>query len=198
MTTADRHSWAVEVLGVAPGDHVLEVGCGHGVTASLLCDRLTSGRYVALDRSEKMIAAAVRRNAAHVDAGRAVFTVGTFEDVGLGELRFDHIFAFHVAAFWRRPRRMLGVARRLLRPGGALHLCNQLPGWNQQASPAAFAQQLTAVLGDHGFDVDPPVYAAPPLPPAVCVTGRPRDPSGTPGGVAPDSGAPTPDRGAGT
>lgn len=169
----------MDVLALAPEEHVLEVGCGHGVTATLLCERVARGRYVGIDRSEKMITTAMRRNAAHVAAGTARFAVASFETgalagVALGDTAFDRVFAFHVAAFWRRPRPMLDLTRRLLRPDGSLHLCNQLPGWNQRADREAFAAQLDGVLRTHGFAVDAPVYAEASLPSAVCVTARPR------------------------
>src|SRR3712207_8974057 len=49
---------------------LLEVGCGHGVAVSLVCERLTTGTITAIDRSPKMIEIATRRNRQHVDAGR--------------------------------------------------------------------------------------------------------------------------------
>jgi SAM-dependent methyltransferase len=87
----DRLRSIVDQLGIRPGDRVLEIGCGHGVAATLVCERLDGGRLTAIDRSAKMIEAARRRNAASVEQGTAEFLVGSLEEIDLGDRRFDVI-----------------------------------------------------------------------------------------------------------
>ncbi len=108
----------VERLGIRLDDRILEIGCGHGVAATLVCERLGKGHLTAVDRSEKMIRAATKRNAARIEAGTAEFLVSDLEDLELGERRFDKIFAVRVGLFHREPERARGLVEKWLAPGG--------------------------------------------------------------------------------
>ncbi len=143
-----RLRWAVEVLEVAPDDRILEVGCGHGVAVSLVCDRLDGGRITAVDRSSKMIEAAKRRNRAH--ARKARFVAASLAQADLGEEIYDKVFAVHVAAL-QRPGRELDIVRRRLAPGGALYLFSQAPGWSSPEHAEQFGRELAEALGEAGF-----------------------------------------------
>src|ERR687887_240187 len=119
---SERFVWAVDTLVLDPGDRVLEVGCGHGVAISLVCERLTSGRITAIDRSKKMIEMATRRNREHIAAGRAVLKTAALERADFGDERFDKIFAFNVAPFWLQPKQALGIVGRYLASDGEVYI----------------------------------------------------------------------------
>ena len=119
---SERLRSVVEQLDIRPGDRVLEIGCGHGVAATFVCERLEEGHLTAVDRSAKMIQAAARRNMVYVEAGKAEFLVATLEDLDLGDRRFDKIFAVRVDLLHREPERARGLVERWLAPGGALFI----------------------------------------------------------------------------
>jgi ubiquinone/menaquinone biosynthesis C-methylase UbiE len=110
----------VDQLGIQPDDRVLEIGCSHGVAATLVCERLDRGRLTAIDRSAKMFDAARRRNAGYVEQGTAEFLVGSLEEIDLDDRRFDLIFAVRVGLFHRDPRSRARHASTWLAPGGRI------------------------------------------------------------------------------
>jgi SAM-dependent methyltransferase len=167
-----RHVWAVEMLDPAPDDRILEIGCGHGVAVSLVCERLEGGRITGLDRSATMTAAAARRNRAHVAAGRARFETGTLAAAALADAPFDRILAVNVAHLWREPAEALPVVRRHLAPGGALYVVGQPPAWRDVTEAQTHAATVATALGAHGFEVTRTLVRD--LPPAagVCVVAR--------------------------
>ena len=82
---------------------MLEIGCGHGVAVTLVCERLSGGHIVALDRSPKMIAAANPQRPPP-EAGRASFRTESLHEADFGDERFDRVFAIHVGVFERKDR----------------------------------------------------------------------------------------------
>ena len=111
-TMSERLRRVVGQLAIRPGDRVLEIGCGQGVAATMVCQLLSTGTLTAIDRSVRMVEAATRRNASYVASGRAEFLIASLEDVNLGDRRFDLVFAVRVGLFHREP----GRARALLEP----------------------------------------------------------------------------------
>ncbi len=166
---SERFVWAVETLELDPGDSVLEVGCGHGVAVSLVCERLgPGGRIIAIDRSQKMIAAARRRNRLHVESGRAVLEAVALEDAALGDQRFDKVFAFNVAPFWLEPNEALEVVREHLAPSGTVYVF-----WDaRRQNGSNLGKRLSERLVQGGFAIDRVLVKKLKPVPAVCVIGR--------------------------
>lgn len=158
-------------MEIRPNDRVLEVGCGHGVAVSLVCERLVGGRITALDRSAKMIDAATARNREHVASGRAELVLASLDEADLGDRRFDKVFVVHVRELWDEPEN-LDVARRHLAKGGALYLFHQQPGWRRPRDAKAVERRVTTVLRERGFSVDEPLVGEPGGTPTVAIVAR--------------------------
>jgi SAM-dependent methyltransferase len=162
-----RIAWAVELLDVGPDDRILEFGCGPGVAAALVADRLVGGRLTAIDRSATAIERARARTAHHLDAGRVVL-----EQVALARFSgerdgFDKALGINVNLFWTTSADAeCAVLTRVLRPGGVLRLVYAGP---QPAGAGGVGPVVEANLRRHGFTtgVDPSPDGA-----AVCITGR--------------------------
>lgn len=167
-----RLRWAVETLGVQPGDQILEIGCGGGVAVPLVCERLTTGRLLAIDRSPTQIDRAAGQNADLLVAGKVLFRTTGYEAAAFYQTktRFDKIFAINVNTFWTTPAiSELTLTKSLLAPGGALHLYYEPPSPTQMAS-------LTDTLTAHLTAQDFTATVLPPLTGThlLGITARPR------------------------
>lgn len=120
---------AVDTLPLRPGMRVLEIGCGPGVAARLVADRVGPGGFVlAVDRSAKAVDLCRRGSADTIAAGLLDVRQVAIEELELqpGEARYDLAFALRVGAFdGRHPDvgiRALGRVAAALVPGGRLWL----------------------------------------------------------------------------
>jgi SAM-dependent methyltransferase len=159
MPTPERARWAVERMHLTTDSHVLEVGCGQGHAAELICELLNdAGGLTAVERSTLMTDVAGGRLGAWMRSGRAELICGAMEESSLPEASFDVAFGFSVAPMWRSPE-VAAAVRRALRPGGTLHLFDQPPAWQHVADVDAYAGPVLAALRSHGFETFEPEVA---------------------------------------
>jgi len=148
---AERLVWAVGILDVKPAERLLEIGCGHGVAVTLVCDRLRGGHITAIDRSAKLIALAEKRNRAYIAAGTAAFAASTLAEANFGDERFTKIFASNVGLFRTARDAELAVIKRHLSADGALYLFHQDP-WVPETP--TLTQTLRQFLDRNGFTIE--------------------------------------------
>jgi len=151
QTIPARIRWAVEVMDVQPADHVLEIGCGPGAGAELICSRLQTGKLFAIDRSESGVDRTKRRNARYVEAGRLTVRQIDLATLRVPVKRLNKVFAFNVNLFWVRdcPDEIALLHERVL-PGGSVFLFYEA---NRAELVPTIVQKASAALSEGGFRV---------------------------------------------
>ena len=168
---AERFLWAVETLGVGPAEHVLEIGCGHGIALSLLSAKLTEGFAYGIDRSETMARAAAKRNRDAIDAGRVRIAAAELTAGEHLREKFSRVFAINVDLFRDRPEAEANAVRRMLTPGGALYLFMQPP---VEGKARLVLVRWSEALEGLGFRIESVAYRNMEPAEAVCVIASPR------------------------
>jgi phosphatidylethanolamine/phosphatidyl-N-methylethanolamine N-methyltransferase len=121
-----RIAMVVRSLGIAPGDRVLEVGVGTGLSL----DAYPSHCHVTgIDLAPDMLELAqdkVNRNGwRHVTLEQ-----GDALNLKFADDSFDYITAFHVVSVVPDPSRMMREVRRVCRPGGTITIINHFRSTN--------------------------------------------------------------------
>ena len=99
-----------------PGD-VLDIASGDGVLAELLAPH--AGRYVCIDASPRVVAAAAERLRRF---GNVQVREGDMHALPLEEGSFDLVVLMHALTYAGKPAQAVAEAARVLRPGGLLLL----------------------------------------------------------------------------
>ena len=122
--------WAAELLAPQPRERLLEIGCGNGVAAQLLCPTLSGGDMLAIDRSATAVSRTIRRCTDFVADGRLRVEQSDLSELRVDTASFDAALAINVNVFWTTSaERELAVLRGALRPEGRLVLVyGQGPG----------------------------------------------------------------------
>lgn len=138
-----QFEWGMEVLERLDlrGDEVaVDAGCGSGRVTAELVDRLPSGRVIAVDGSEAMVAKARERL-----GDRAEYLVSDLVELELEE-PVDLVFSTASLHWIQDHDRLFGRLRAALKPGG--RLVAQCGG---QGNVAGHTKAIAAVASDPNF-----------------------------------------------
>lgn len=137
-----------ELLRVAPGHHLLDVGCGTGEDVLALAALAgATGRAVGVDASNTLVAEAKAR--AEGSGANVEFRSGDVHVLDVDDASFDGVRAERVFQHLDDPRRALAEMVRVARRGARIVVVD--PDWETFTVDAADARVTRAIL-NHGVD----------------------------------------------
>jgi SAM-dependent methyltransferase len=120
----DRFLWAAKAMKIKSSDVLLEVGCGVGLAVEAITPLLGSGKIIAIDRSDKMIQTATKRNHAAIAKNKAEFIKTDLLHFPVTTQRFDKIFYFNINFFWTQKSiaKEAALMKLILSQGGSVFI----------------------------------------------------------------------------
>ena len=162
-----RRQLVRDALECAPGQSIIDVGCGPGFYASELLEQVgPQGRVVGVDTSAPMLAAAARRCEGR---GRAEFHQAPATALPVASASFDRALSVQVMEYVADVPAALAEIHRVLRPGGRAvvwdvdwstvswhsrdreRMARVLRAWDRQLTHPALPRTLAAALRAAGF-----------------------------------------------
>jgi arsenite methyltransferase len=132
------------LLSGAPGQRVLELGCGLGANTLHLAAKHPQATFMGIDLMTTHVARATAKAGSLPNAG---FRVASFEDLPYDIGTFDVIFAVETLCYARSPRHVAQGLARLLRPGGRIVIfdAHRRAGFDAASSDVVTAARLYEV-----------------------------------------------------
>jgi ubiquinone/menaquinone biosynthesis C-methylase UbiE len=137
MLFSNKQRDLLPLLGVRPGDEVLEIGYGPGGLIRMLAGQTEARLIRGVDPSPEMVEHATRVNRKAVRSGRVRLGLGTAEQTGLPDRSVDQIVAVNNVAIWPDLEAGLRELHRVLRPGGGVTIA-----WHGGTSPSPITRSL--------------------------------------------------------
>jgi SAM-dependent methyltransferase len=149
-----HHEHLRAAYGISPGDEVLDIGCGTGLTTRDAARAAAPGRVVGVDVSERMLERARQLTEAE-RLDNVAFELGDAQVHRFDPARFDLVISRFGTMFFSEPVAAFANIASGLRPGGRLALLV----W-QRRDLNQWALAIDAAVGD-AAQVPPPPGADP-------------------------------------
>jgi SAM-dependent methyltransferase len=149
---ADEHRIARLLLGLSPGDGVLDVACGPGNFSRQFARVVgDSGLVVGIDASKPMLERAVS-DSEGIGVDNLVFVRGNAVDLPFRERSFDGVCCFAALHLFSEPEKALDRMRAVLTPGGRIALFTTCRG--RSAPLRTFESAVGSRSGMRMFEQD--------------------------------------------
>ncbi len=129
---------AIRKMDCAPGDRVLEVGVGTGLSLDHYPDGM---EVVGIDVSPDMLEHAKAR--VNGNADRITLKLMDAQAIDYPDASFDKVVAMYVASVVPQPKKMIEEMKRVCRPGGDLFIVNH---FSQDKGAMASLERLVSPL----------------------------------------------------
>jgi ubiquinone/menaquinone biosynthesis C-methylase UbiE len=141
----------VSLLEVQEADRILEIGSGPGWALERVAALSKSGFVAGVDRSQVMVQAATKRNAAAVREGRVAVHLGSVLALPYDTASFDKVLAVNTLHHWPDSLTGLREAWRVLMPGGLVVIVEQPRAATSEDGLRELTQKLVDQLANAGF-----------------------------------------------
>jgi SAM-dependent methyltransferase len=141
----------LEAAAITPAAHVLDVGCGNGLTTREAARRATAGSVTGVDLSTRMLDLA-RRRAADEGLANVEFVRADVQVADLGDARYDRVISRNGVMFFGDPVAAFTNLARAMRPDGRMVLMV----WQSMADNPWFGAFRRAVAVGRDLPLPPP------------------------------------------
>jgi ubiquinone/menaquinone biosynthesis C-methylase UbiE len=150
----ERELAILRTSGLAPGQEVLEIGCGPGFITGALSSVANPGRAKGIDTSAELLE--VARTLVEPAHANVSFELGNAYETRLPSASFDFVYSRLLYQHLDRPLAALEEARRVTRPGGRVCVLDVDDGWLTHHPPNKAFDELTRLAREaqaaHGGD----------------------------------------------